>query len=877
MANSERDIIRHFLVVKDGRGQRTIALQATSYSLGRDSHNTIVLHSPSVSRQHALLLRIALPNSDTYIFRIIDGNLQGQRSTNGVFINGDRHASRDLNHGDLIEFGAQGVRAVYYILSNLSHEEYQALCEADNLLVFLEGSGNEVATVVAEPLASKESSESVLIRLASFPELLLSPIVELDQWGQVSYLNPAALERFPQLRQDGLNHPILQGIHHQGTMGKNLVTRVVAWEGLFFEQTIHYLGNMNLLRVVMTDITARTAAEAELARHDRLLHALAEGSLALLMGHQHPQALEACLRELGQAAQVDRICLYENHPHPQTGTMAMSLRCEWVAEGVPSLRTQDHSQNQSYQAFALEDWYITLAGGKLVQGIVDTFPWDKQTFLRRDGVCSLLMAPILHGLELWGHLSFQDCQRERHWSESEASILLMAAANIGASLQRQQAEELQRYRATHDSLTGLPNRLAFNDRVEVCLQRSSQNLEDLAVLFIDLDHFKEVNDRFGHSAGDQLLIQVAQHLSQHMASTAFVAHWGGDEFTLLITGLSQQELNQQAKRLIQAMDQSFEVRGQNLYISISIGITHLTPKFQMGIDAETLIRQADIALYKAKAQGRNTWAFYEVDDNAQSVDLELEQNLRHALDRGELRVLYQPQVDLLSGRIIGIEALVRWQHPQRGLVSPGAFIAIAEERGWIVEIGTWVLRTACQQAKHWQDQGYPKIIMSVNLSPKQFRSASLVQDIAHILLETQLDPCCLELEVTESTAIQDLSYTQEILEQLSALGIRLSIDDFGTGYSSLNRLQNLPLHTLKIDQSFVREISRNAKVAHIITAIVALGRSLNLDLIAEGVELPEQMEFLKSVKCDTAQGYLFHHPMPPEDLDVIFEKIRDNF
>ena len=388
------------------------------------------------------------------------------------------------------------------------------------------------------------------------------------------------------------------------------------------------------------------------------------------------------------------------------------------------------------------------------------------------------------------------------------------AVNISAVLQRQRAEEANRYKATHDTLTGLLNRAAFNDLLLQTIQKAQQNRQSLSIMFLDLDRFKEINDRYGHSLGDQLLKVVTERLENLCAPQITLARWGGDEFILLLENFDQTIVEEKARFILSLLDFPFEVRGKEFCITTSIGISYWdsTPF----IDAENLIQQADIALYKAKSMGRNCYALYEPDDRSREIDLELEQDLRHALERGEFYLLYQPQVNLITQKIMGIEALLRWNHAQRGIISPSVFIPVAEERGWIVEIGAWVLRTACLQAKAWQDQGHTPITLSVNLSLKQFRSSNLVQDVQNILLETGLDPKYLELEVTESTAVQDLEYTQLVLSQLNDLGLRLSIDDFGTGYSSLNRLQKLPLHTLKIDQSFVKEISQNQKVAHII-------------------------------------------------------------
>lgn len=871
MSELERQSVRHFLVIEDNHGKRLFPLRAASYSLGRDARNSILLHSKSISRQHALLLRITLPESETgqYLFRVLDGNLRGKRSTNGLFINGERSLSHDLSHGDLIEFGTPGVSLHYHTLTNLSDSEYRSLCEADDPLGLLNDFSDDPATVIAQPLSSQESREASLIRLASFPELMSNPIVEMDLEGQISYINPAATEQFPDLKSQGLSHPLLMDLFPINVDDEDLsYTRIVQCNGVFLEQAINYLSTNELVRIVMTDITARKQAEAALVKRDRLFRSISESSSLLLRETEYTVAVQETLRLIGEAMEVDRVCLYENHPHPNSGEVAMSLRYEWVAPGVMPLQGQPQSQNRSYARCRLQDWYQSLQNDQSLQPIRGNDPHQDEAFFFPCYLQSALIVPLFSHLALWGHLSVHDCHNLCSWSDHEEAGLRAVAANISAVLQRQQVEEMNRYKANHDALTGLLNRSAFNDLLLNALHTAQQERQPLSVLFLDLDRFKDINDRWGHSLGDQLLKTVADRLQTVCVPPIELARWGGDEFILLLPNLEREAVEEKARFILGLLDCPFHLRGKEFSVTTSIGIAFWN--LETFTDAETLVQQADIALYKAKFMGRNSYAIYTPEDRSQEVDLDLEQDLRHALDRQEFYLLYQPQVNLITQKIMGIEALLRWQHPQRGLISPGVFIPIAEERGWIVEIGSWVLRTACIQAKAWQDQGYPPITLSVNLSLKQFRSSNLVQEIAYILMETGLDPKYLELEVTESTAVQDLEYTQLILHQLNDLGLRLSIDDFGTGYSSLNRLQKLPLHTLKIDQSFVREISQNQKVAHIIAAIVSLGRSLNLDLVAEGVELPEQMEFLRSIQCDTAQGYFFHRPLPPEDITAIF-------
>jgi pSer/pThr/pTyr-binding forkhead associated (FHA) protein/GAF domain-containing protein len=524
LKSPEHQVIRHFLVVEDSRGKRLVPLEAASYALGRDSRSSIILHSKSVSRQHALLLRVTL-DSGQHLFRILDGNLRGKRSTNGIFVNGERCTVHDLRHGDFIEFGAVAVNATYHTLTNLSDEEYRILCEADDPLFLLQEVSDDPATVIASPLSSPESSEAALMRLASFPELMHQPIIELEPEGQISYINPAGIKQFPDLRQQGHHHPILAGLL---PISETLLfsRRTVEYRDLFFDQSIHYLPTNELIRIVMTDITAQKLAEVELNKRDRLISAVSDSSALLLRETDNERAIEQSLRLLGEAAAVDRVCVYENHPHPLRGELCMSLRQEWVAPGILALKNQPFSQNQSYSALYLEPWFDQLEEGSAIVSLRGQDVHQDQGFFDPCRVQSLLIMPIFNGFALWGHISFHDCQSLRQWSSQEELGLRMLATNLGAVLQRQQAEDLNHHRATHDALTGLLNRSAFDQALLEALKIAQRTQQTLAILFLDLDRFKEINDRWGHSLGDQLLRATAHRLQALFAAPNLIARWG---------------------------------------------------------------------------------------------------------------------------------------------------------------------------------------------------------------------------------------------------------------------------------------------------------------------------------------------------------------
>ena len=865
MEGNETEKIRHLLVVQDPKGQRTLPLLEATYSLGRDLRNAIVLYSPSVSRQHAILLRVTIPNTDQYGFRIIDGNFQGKKSTNGLFVNGHKCLHHNLQNGDVIAFDSH-TQAKYYVITNLSEQIFSESCGTGDLSNFLSGKVNSLSHVskaIMENINFEAASETALARLASFPELIPNAIIEMDLAGRVTYVNPAAVAKFPNLRQIAQEHPILtQLLTAVKNQAQNSFVREVTVGNQIFEQSVHYLPESNLIRTfIIREITEQKQAELELKQRDRLLQAVAEAANYLLAEMNYDLAIEKALAALGEATNVERVYLFQNHPHPVSGEMSISMQCEWIKSGAET--SHSHWQNQSYQTPGLERWYSKLFQGETISDFTQIFSPEEQKLLMGDNIKSLLFVPLRLETQFWGCLGLVECKSERYWSKHEESSLITMAASISGARQRQQIEEKIRYQAMHDLLTGLPNRLRFNDILNQGIQKIIQQEESIAVMFLDLDRFKIINDTLGHTVGDNLLKIVAQRIRDTIRIEDVVARWGGDEFTIFLPRVTEiPPIIQIAKNILQTLEDAFYINGHELYISSSIGIALLGKDSP---DAETLIQHADAALYYAKNEGRNNYQFYKESLSQKNPELlKLEKNLRHAMKRKELMLYYQPRVNITTGKITGMEALLRWNHPEMGVISPAVFIPLAEKSGLIISIGEWALRQACIQNKAWQDAGYQPITIAVNLSPGQFRQPKLVEILTDILTETQLKPEFLELEITETTAIADINFTTVALQNLAEMGLLLSIDDFGTGYSSLNRLKVLPFHNLKIDQSFIRELTTDPKVAHIIQAIVTLGQSLGLRLIAEGVEHPAELEFLRSIHCDEVQGYLLYRPLSVE-------------
>jgi len=456
--------------------------------------------------------------------------------------------------------------------------------------------------------------------------------------------------------------------------------------------------------------------------------------------------------------------------------------------------------------------------------------------------------------------------------------IVMIVAMLACLLQDQsEASELAtveiEHLAYHDALTGLPNRPLFIDRLIVALAQANRGNQKLAVFFLDLDRFKDINDSLGHNVGDALLRSVAERVRRSVREGDTIARFGGDEFTLLIPRVERiEDAATIAQKIIDMLKIPFVIGEHELFVTTSIGIS-LFPND--GADPETLVRNADTAMYRAKEHGRDNYQLYAAAMNARALErLALENLLRKALSQDELILHYQPLIDLKTRAVAGVEALVRWNHPDMGLLYPAHFITVAELSGLIVPIGNWVLRTACKQVRQWQKKFDYEISVSVNLSARQFQQPDLLAQVAQVLEETGLPPRSLELEITESSAMQNAENTIYILREFKALGVRIAMDDFGTGYSSLNYLKRFPIDTLKLDKSFVNDITTDPSDAAIATAVISLAHSLNLDVVAEGVETEAQLAILTKEKCDRIQGYYFSKPRSVQDLEAYVSERR---
>lgn len=449
----------------------------------------------------------------------------------------------------------------------------------------------------------------------------------------------------------------------------------------------------------------------------------------------------------------------------------------------------------------------------------------------------------------------------------EPEVVIELAGYCVDITDRVKADEKIHQLALRDSLTGLPNRAYFNEMLEQALQ--DQESERVAVVFIDLDNFKQVNDTLGHEAGDQLLVEVTNLLTECICSEATLARMGGDEFILLFPRCgSKEEVEQLCQRIIQQLQQPFSIMNQELFVTASMGIS-VAP--DDGNTRKTLLKNADTAMYSSKTKGKNRYHFYEAYMNSDNLKkMELQKDLRRALQSGgDLYLVYQPQLNLITNQVVGVEALLRWNHPVKGMISPAEFIPVAEESGLIEPLGDWIIRQACRQFNAWKEEGIGPVRMSVNISARQFRHHDLARKIGRLLEETGMDAHYLNLEITESTSMEDISHTIKVIKQLRSMGVDISIDDFGTGYSSLNYLKDFPINHLKIDHSFIREMKTNNAGKAIVKTIIDMAINLNLQVVAEGVETKAELEILRDMGCHEIQGYYFSRPVEPEQIKAI--------
>ena len=698
---------------------------------------------------------------------------------------------------------------------------------------------NRLLLAVKEHITERKRNEDVLQQLSMAVEQSPVSVMITDPQGNISYVNRKFTEcsgygpeelagRNPRILNSGRNSPdlyrslwstITQGHEWRGEFCNKKKNGDVYWEAATISPITNPRGVITHFLAVKEDITERKRVEEELYRSHQMLQTILDTIPQRVFWKDRNCIYLGCNRILATDAGL-------NHPAEIIGKSDFDLAWRETAE-----------------VYRSDDKLVMAQGSaKLGYEEIQDRPDGRRVWLRTSK------------LPLWDR-------------EGKVIGLLGTYEDI---TQRKVAEERVQYLAYYDAVTGLPNRTLMQDRLSKALAGARRRKDKVALLFLDLDRFKDINDSLGHSVGDLFLQEVAERLKKWAREQDTVARVGGDEFVIVLTAVKDgADAALAAERLMRAMSAEFVVQGRSFSISCSLGISVFP---EHGRDCEALIKNADAAMYCAKGKGGHNFRFFTEDMNAQTVErLTLESSLRLALNKKELFLVYQPQMDIATGKIVGLEALIRWQHPELGLVPPDKFIRIAENIGLIVPIGEWVLRTACSQARKWQDESLPAVTVAVNVSAVQFRQEDFCELVRKILRETGLAPQYLELELTESLLLTNADVTLSVIQELKAIGVTLAIDDFGTGYSSFSYLRQFQVIKLKIDRSFIRDVTLNPDDAAITAAIISMAKSLNLRVIAEGVEDEAQMTFLRVNRCDEIQGYYFSKPLP---VDKVAEKLR---
>ncbi len=807
----------HLLVVKEGDHQQTIVLEAATYSVGRHPANSIVLNAGTVSRQHALLLRIHEPKTGNHFFRIIDGNIQGRRSRNGLWINGKRRFSHDLKDQEVIAFG-EDIEATYHLVTGTT-EDY----EGDELLVAHASASSITSTPATRPLIPSDTElrnlgEAALVRLSSFPELMPHPIIETDFSGSITYINPAAVAQFPDILESN-HHPLLQGFLTEIKQAHNqYFIREVHVCDRVFEQSIHCMPESQVIRSYLVDITQRKRAEEILRESEERYAAAARGANDGLWDW-HLRS-----NQVYYSPRWKSMIGYEDDE--------ISDHCE---EWLDRIHPEDRDRLKQELSLHLNNETAHFQSEFRLQHKNGEYRW-----FRSRGMA--LRDPDHQPYRIAG-------------SQTDITEYYLAREQLV-------------HDALHDALTHLPNRILFMDRLAQALKQYHRHpQEQFAILFLDLDRFKIINDSLGHMIGDRLLIEVSKRLQTCLREEDTVARLGGDEFVILLNTIQNREhVVLTAKRIQQQLKLGFVIEGHEIFTGTSIGIALSDTEYQ---HPEELLRDADTAMYRAKNLGKSRYEIFSSSMRSQVLALsQLENDLRRAIERQEFQLFYQPIVSLESQALVGLEALVRWHHPERGLILPSEFVPMAEEAGLIIPLGWWVLAEACQQMQTWQKHYdlAANLQLNVNISSRQFSQPNFVKKIHSILAEANLPCPQLKLEITEGVLMDHVSDVADKLEAIKTLGIKLGIDDFGTGYSSLNYLNAFPVDTLKIDRSFVKRMD-SEEGFEIVKTIVTLAHNLHMDVVAEGVESPKQAQELTQMNCEYAQGYLFAKPTNTQAME----------
>ena len=833
--------LKDLLIIKYGKIERQVVLTDEIYSIGRHSSNKIVIDNARISRVHCTILPVKYEGRNQQeLYWIIDGDLQGNRSANGIYVNNNKSLSHELKSGDVVKLGNEEV-LIHYLVGNIKNydEQQKQWIETSSKTDIdqnLKNHSCKSASVVSEKQEKisyfpttitqgyKEEEENLLYEFICLVQekkhKVQLPIIKINFQEEIVSCNDKYQKTFPELNLSYVDNPFTHNLYQKlSQCQQNFLVREIKYKQKQYTQYARL---------------SRIKAEIE----------------SYILSFQDKLKTEQKLRE---SEEKYRAIVRQ------------------ISEGIILV---DPITKQIVEA---NNAYCTLVGYQSEEltslTIYDLIATDPEI---HDSIIELIRH---RGLNLTQESLHRHCNRSLVNVEVNISSIYYGVKEficyaVTDVTQRKLAEDMLRYQACHDSLTELANRNFFNERLTDAIADAQKSNAKLAVIFIDLDRFKNINDTLGHDIGDLFLQQVACKLKNCLGKNDLIARWGGDEFTILLPSIhSKKVINQVADTILEAFQKPLQILDYQLYCHLSMGIA-IYP--QDGSKAETLVKNADTALYRSKEQGGNDYQYYIHSMSARKKELlQLESYLYEAIKFNQLHLYYQPQINFKTRELIGMEALIRWHHPQLGTVSPNDFIPLAEQTGFISAIGKWALFNACRQNKKWQDLGLPPIKISVNISPRQCQ-LELLSLLREILYQTQLPPQYLELEITENSIIVHPELTKNILQEVRQMGVGISMDDFGTGYSSLGYLKKFPFQTIKIDQSFVRELKNETEDLAIISAVVTLGKGFDLQIIAEGVETSEQLKLLTNSGCFIVQGYLFSHPLSTDEATNFMKLFRKN-
>jgi len=820
--------LRHILVIEDQKSRRVNTLKETTYSIGRDIGCTLILYDRQVSRQHATLLRVIDYQENSYYYRIIDGNLQGKKSTNGILVNGKYCLSHDLKHGDIIRFGTHS-KASYHIVHNnqelelikmgetierlpvspvlvppdsteettiYSENKDSALIESVLASSFQEEVEDAKVTIIVERDEREKVDHTTLQEVSPSSELSADAIIEVNYNGDITYVNPVANLKFSNLN---LDHPILSNIiGDPKNIQGNSIVRDINFGNEYYKQYIHYIPQKSLIRSYIIDQTYYKQLENQINnlknRYKYILGETLEGILWL--DEQSKNIMEV-----------------------------NKAYCEIIGYTEAELLNMTIYNLMAMEASIIDSDLLQVARQK---------PY--------------YLGEVVHIAKNGSMITLQMKVSLTKFNGNNAFCCV-----VNDLSERKKSEEKLEYQEFHDPLTNLGNRKLLQKQLALAIAQAQKQPTLMAVVFLDLDSFKHINTSFGHTLGDKLLQQFAKRLLSCVRTDDKVARWGGDEFVILLPEIRNKEDTMQlGNRIFQALKKPFYIQTQEIRLKMSMGIA-LYP--QDGEYAETLLKNADAALYRTKQQGRNHYQFYNSNMSSEAtLVFKLENHLHRAIENEEFLLDYQPQFNIKNQKITGMEAFLRWNHPEFGLLNAQKFMKLAEKTDLIIKIGKWILKTACNQNMAWQKAGLKPLVVTVNICLKEFHQANFSQVVTEVLDETGLDAEWLELEITEKMLRQNLTLAYKTIRDLHQLGVRLALDDFGTGNSSLGYLKQFSFQTLKLDRTFIRDLSGSAQEKAIIAAAIAMGEGFNLRVVAEGVETKKQLDLLNQLECQEAQG-----------------------